>query len=467
MTRLPRLPGGRRLAYVLLAVLALALAGCGSEDEAEERPSAAAGTAADPRGFPRTYHIYSAWQGAETLGRYDMLVGFASNWDVEALRRENPNGIFLLQPGLNPGSADYGEVFVTDAGGALGFAGGEAERVGAVRALDPEWDLLHDPAGRAMGGWNLAAPEEHGTPPFVARLFTYAAIRGGVLDGWDGVHSDNWLATAIGADWFYGDELDTDRDGAADDLDEVRRRYADGLATVGRVVSGLLPGKIVGGNGSWFRAQEYAGSDPESWRSTTNYTLVEYFDRFYDDPEGALDVAARWLGFADPRGRTRYLAAIQRALTCDGDVLEIASSADPNDPALMLDPCVMQSMRWGLTLALMTGVYYEIYVHGRHGTRWWYDEFDGGEDVRTRNYLGRALGPPVELADGVYRREFENGVAVNNSSDEPAAVELGGTLRKLSGSQNPALNDGSEVTQVDVPAKDGIILLRPQARFSS
>lgn len=119
----------------------------------------------------------------------------------------------------------------------------------------------------------------------------------------------------------------------------------------------------------------------------------------------------------------------------------------------------MKSMRWGLTLSLMTDVYYQIILGGNHNTRWWYDEFDGGEGIRQRGYLGQPLGAPVSLAIRVYRRDFQNGLALNNSTSQGQTIQLSGVFKKLRGTQNPGLNDGAYITSVTVPAHDGIILL--------
>jgi hypothetical protein len=90
------------------------------------------------------------------------------------------------------------------------------------------------------------------------------------------VHSDNWIYTQVGSSWFYGPNLDTDRDGAVDDTSALRRNWANGLTRVGNDLRAYLPGKIVGGNGAWYRPQEYTGSNPEGWLKASNYTLVEH-----------------------------------------------------------------------------------------------------------------------------------------------------------------------------------------------
>jgi putative glycosyl hydrolase-like family 15 (GHL15) protein len=121
---------------------------------------------------------------------------------------------------------------------------------------------------------------------------------------------------------------------------------------------------------------------------------------------------------------------------------------------------VMRSMRWGLTLALMAGAYYEIIVDDRHATLWWYDEYDGGKGIRRRGYLGQPLGPSVRLrTGGVWRRDFEQGIALNNSTSKSVSIELKKQYRRLRGTQNPRLNDGSVVTRVTLPPDDGLILL--------
>jgi hypothetical protein len=427
----------------------------------------AAAVAADRRPYPRTYHANSGWVDPKVLGRYDMLVGYA-NWDLTKLRAVNPGGLFFLQPGLNPTSPDYQGVYITT--GAIDrFRGATdtlpgGENLGAIRAFDAAWDYLYNANGTVAGSsyrtWNFGDPKGRGTATLVAKVLAYAAKLGGLYSkGWDGVHTDEWTYTYV---WPYGTTIDTDRDGRADDIAAARTAWQNGMSKAAKLLGSYLTGKSVGGNGSWWRPDLWAGNDPDGWRSSSNYTLVEHFEeRFYDNPDGAIAIARRWLGFRDPLGRNRYMATMQNALDCHGTRLQLAQGANPNQDRYMLDPCVMRSMRWGLTLALMTGLYYEILIDARHGTRWWYDEYDGGLGIRERGYLGRPLGPPRKLANGIYRRNFTNGIALNNSTSVPRTVSFKRTYRKLRGTQNPTLNDGAAVTSVTIPAHDGLILLRP------
>jgi hypothetical protein len=90
------------------------------------------------------------------------------------------------------------------------------------------------------------------------------------------------------------------------------------------------------------------------------------------------------------------------------------------------------------------------------------DEFWGG----SLNLAGY-LGPPSVTAqgaiqtaawsNGVWRRDFVNGIALSNSSRTASAtVSLGGTYYHLRGS---GVNTGTSVTFVTIPASDGLILL--------
>ena len=139
----------------------------------------------------------------------------------------------------------------------------------------------------------------------------------------------------------------------------------------------------------------YHGADPNGWLKSSNLTMVENVDeQFWNGSKAAVRIGARWLGFQDPDGMARYLLFQQDARTSSGGKLVVPQAVDPNQPKITLDPGVMRSMRWGLTLALVAGAYYEIIADGHHETRWWYDEYDGGKGVRAAGTSGgRSLHP--------------------------------------------------------------------------
>jgi hypothetical protein len=60
----------------------------------------------------------------------------------------------------------------------------------------------------------------------------------------------------------------------------------------------------------------------------------------------------------------------------------------------------------------------------------------------------------------LFRRDFTNGIVVVNGTWQTQTVSLGGTYRKIRGTQNPGFNDGSTVSSVTLSPHDAIILLR-------
>ena len=114
-----------------------------------------------------------------------------------------------------------------------------------------------------------------------------------------------------------------------------------------------------------------------------------------------------------------------------------------------------QSMRYGLASCLMNNGYYYHTDNGATDAVIWYDEFNFN--------LGSATTSPPTSAyqNGVYRRDFQNGIAlVNPKGNGPQTVTLETSYQHLSGQQAPAVNNGEIVTSVTLNDRDGVILQR-------
>jgi hypothetical protein len=135
-------------------------------------------------------------------------------------------------------------------------------------------------------------------------------------------------------------------------------------------------------------------------------------------------------------------------------------------PGLLLvevfgDATDYQSMRYGLTSTLMDDGYFQYADISGRKLALWFDEYD----VK----LGKALSePPIRAwKDGVYRRDFEYGVAlVNPKGNGVKTVELDNEYRHIAGSQATTVNTGRLTRSVTLRDRDGVILLRsaPKAR---
>ena len=115
-----------------------------------------------------------------------------------------------------------------------------------------------------------------------------------------------------------------------------------------------------------------------------------------------------------------------------------------------------KGMRYGLASCLLDNGYYAFTdeTKGYTGVPW-FDEYD--------SKLGKAVQPPATVAwqKGVYRRDFENGIAlVNPKGNGPVEVTLEEDFRRLTGKQDPAVNNGALTRKLVQQDRDGIILKR-------
>src|SRR3989339_1911835 len=118
-----------------------------------------------------------------------------------------------------------------------------------------------------------------------------------------------------------------------------------------------------------------------------------------------------------------------------------------------------QDMRFGLTSSLLEDAYFSYdYGDQNHGQTWWYDEYD--VNLGDAISVSKSKNNYADYKPDIWQRSFENGVAVVNSTDSKQKIELGGEYEKIHGTQDIKVNDGSIVSQVNVEAKDGVILLK-------
>jgi hypothetical protein len=119
-----------------------------------------------------------------------------------------------------------------------------------------------------------------------------------------------------------------------------------------------------------------------------------------------------------------------------------------------------QTMRYALTSCLMDDGYFTFdslasRTESPDSSAPWFDEYNAN--------LGYATSSPptAEWQSGVYRRDFQNGIAlVNPKGNGARQVFLETDYVKLSGSQAPGVNDGQTVRSVILQDRDGIILKR-------
>jgi hypothetical protein len=114
-----------------------------------------------------------------------------------------------------------------------------------------------------------------------------------------------------------------------------------------------------------------------------------------------------------------------------------------------------QSFRYGLASCLMDNGYYVFNTSDAYGDAPAFDEYNAS--------LGNSTSSPQTTAwqQGVYRRDFDNGIAlVNPKGNGAQTVQLETSYKRLLGAQAPNVNNGQTVTSVTLQDRDGIILMK-------
>ncbi len=115
-----------------------------------------------------------------------------------------------------------------------------------------------------------------------------------------------------------------------------------------------------------------------------------------------------------------------------------------------------KSFRYGFASCLMDDGYYQFSLASNaYSGTFWFDEFNTN--------LGTAVTSPPTSAwqNGVYRRDYTNGIAlVNPRGNGARTVTLEANFYRISGTQDPATNNGQVVRTVTLNDRDGLILVR-------
>jgi hypothetical protein len=125
--------------------------------------------------------------------------------------------------------------------------------------------------------------------------------------------------------------------------------------------------------------------------------------------------------------------------------------------AMIGSPTDYQTLRYGLASCMMDNGYFVYNSSDAYNDLPWFDEYNAN--------LGAAITNPPTAAwqKGVYRRDFQNGIAlVNPKGNGAQTVTLETSYKKISGSQAPSVNNGQTVTTVTLQDRDGVILLSLQ-----
>ena len=299
---------------------------------------------------------------------------------------------------------------------------------------------------------------------------------------WDGVYLDVWgdriWSNTSPWDPYWGGPLDAGKKKKTNYATSVI--YADPPAGSGpSTPSGLWQRGIAAGNATiqgtppadappiliannTQSATTAPGENGRLWESFADPALGRQW--LWDVPGYVNAGGPNPLGFGTRTvSGTTYLMAVDGQFPAPGSL----GAADYQRARFDLGSALLGDGYWG---AATTGYDAPLY----------FDEMDGGT-LHQRGYLGQAVDPQPpswaklsaayvtsgkagytgegRYANGVYRRDFANGVVLVNPSSATQTVALETTLYHLKGLRTTSPNDGRAVTSVTLAKNDAVVLV--------
>ncbi|MBN1584812.1 VCBS repeat-containing protein [Candidatus Uhrbacteria bacterium] len=291
--------------------------------------------------------------------------------------------------------------------------------------LDPQGNRISVWPGTAVlsgaSGWNQYLPQ------FVRDRIWSTGL-------WDGIFYDEFSATIS---WANGGNIDLHRDGRADDRHLMDTAWSRGMVNILK------------------STREYLGAEAvivingDSSAELQPYVNGRMFESFPTPWEGS----GTWRDSMANYFRLERMVGYPNAMIINGNTGNSGQNAD------------WRRVRFTLCSTLLGDGFFSFdFGESDHGQMWRYDEM--GAD------LGRPIGPAVNLTGnndtaypGVWRRDFENGISLVNSTGVSRNVDLGVEMERIRGTQDPQTNDGRIVSSVTVHPQDGLILLKPIDRL--
>jgi hypothetical protein len=244
---------------------------------------------------------------------------------------------------------------------------------------------------------------------------------------WDGVFYDNiWGDIA----WVRGD-FDANNDGRGDSISEVNNAWSSGVKKMLKKTRELIGSKyLILGNGKVY----------DGYQGLLNGVMLEGFPSSWESN-------GNWDGILKT-----YSGVSQKNNSPKITIINSYSSRQS-----------YQKMRFGLASVMMEshGYFSFDYDVSSHGQVWWYDEYDVS--------LGKAQSTAYDLLNkgntvykkSLWRRDFENGVVILNSSDkEQLYVFKQEEFQKINGIQDRTINNGSIINFIKIKPNDAVILLK-------
>ncbi len=383
---------------------------------------------------PKRANYYLNWEILDNkiieLAKWDLLIldmetQINSLSALKKIKQLNPNIILLAY--ITP------QEIKKDAA-----VGTSVMRKKLAAGIDERWYLTDAQNNKITfwpGTWmlNVAdnAPEINGVKlnKYIAKFVAQEILSTGV---WDGVFYDNaWKDIK----WLAGDTVDLNKDGQKDS--DIDAHWREGTRSIYQETRKLTSNKFV----------LIGNATSDVYKDDLNGIMLENFPPL------------SWKDSMNVYAGNQLGMPLPRLNIINANTANLGTPARSSEPSEAGGQNNFKEFRFGLASALLLDGHYAFdFGDTAHAQTWWYDEYN--------IELGKPLGAALSLnnkqkfEEDVWRREYENGIALTNATSLPQDIDLGGEYEKIIGTQDSAVNDGSIVSQVNLPAKDGLIMLR-------
>jgi len=376
--------------------------------------------------YPKLANYFLNWQipdsEVENLSKWDVLI-----LDMEVQKNSLDKLKKIRQ--LNPDIIILAYVTSEELGTSPDSYWGQLRNKLLKPAQENWW--LKDSNGKYVSFWpgtrmiNLT-DTSNGWTEFLPQFLNDQVISTGL---WDGIFFDNIWPNAS---WLNGGDLDIDNDGKKESAKEIDSAWVEANKRLLNNMRNLLGDNyILMGNSHAF----------STYQPYLNGIMLESFPASFEADgtwAGSMNSMVNIKNFKQPK--------------------IVVVNANTNNTWGINN---YRQMRFSLGSALLgDGTFSFDQGANTHSEVWWYDEYNVN--------LGKPVSDPINILDknnktwkkGIWRRDFENGIVVVNSTDENKNyVFTDEAFDKINGTQDRSVNNGAKINLVSLMGQDGVILL--------
>ncbi len=302
-----------------------------------------------------------------------------------------------------------------------------------LQGIDDAW-WLTDPAGNHISVWENTAVL-NGVGPWHTYLPNFVHDEIWSTGLWDGIFYDEFSSNAS---WMNGGNIDAQRDGGKDDPTLLDVAWKRGMVDLLKTTRDLLgDNAIIITNGD-----------------STDDVQRDVNGRMFESFPTPWEAGGTWNGVMANYIRLHALVGHTPVFIVNANTGNTGNNVD------------YKKVRYALASTLLGDGFFSFdFGETDHGQLWRYDE----EDTR----LGAPTGPATNVASptdrrlrpSVWRRDFQNGIALVNASATTQTVRFKEEFEKIRGTQDAQTNDGSIVDSAVIAPSDGLILLKRVQRL--